>query len=77
MHNPQSPASRGFWTTVDLAEAAGVSDAYIRQLLLAHKMPAAKAGRVWIIPYEVGQHWLDHRARKNQEPQAGNPCLAQ
>jgi excisionase family DNA binding protein len=57
----QRPDFKGFWTTQELAAAAKVSDAYIRQVLLAHRLKAVKAGHVWIIPYADGQRWLEQR----------------
>jgi excisionase family DNA binding protein len=62
----QRPEIKGFWTAQELAAAAKVSDAYIRQLLLAHKLEAVKAGPVWVIPYAEGQRWLEQRAAKRQ-----------
>ena len=58
----ERPDLKGFWTSQELAAAGKVSDAYIRQLLLAGKLRASKAGRVWIIPYAEGQRWLEQRA---------------
>lgn len=60
----ERPDLKGFWTAQELAAAAKVSDAYIRQLLLARKLRAAKAGHVWVIPYAEGQRWLEQRAGK-------------
>jgi hypothetical protein len=54
----------GDWTTNELAEAAGVTAAYIRQLLLADKLKGAyKRGRDWLIPDTVARRWLDNRSK--------------
>jgi len=37
------------WTAKELGKALGVSDAYIRRLILAGKIKAGKRGPAWII----------------------------
>jgi excisionase family DNA binding protein len=55
------------WSTKELAEAAGVNDSYIRQLLIAGDLKGFKIGqRTWAIPAEVGQEWLDKRKQKQK-----------
>lgn len=55
----------GDWTTNELADEAGVSAAYIRQLLLADKLKGAyKRGRDWLIPDPVARRWLETRKAK-------------
>jgi len=49
------------WTTQTLAKAAGVTDSYIRLLLTQGQLRGEKFGYMWLIPYEVGQRWLDER----------------
>ena len=49
------------WGTVELAQAAGVDDSYIRQLLLADKLQGDKVGPVWLIPDHVARAWLAER----------------
>jgi excisionase family DNA binding protein len=49
------------WTTTRLSKVAGVSDAYIRQLLLSGKLEGYKLGRDWRIPDEVARPWLEDR----------------
>jgi len=56
------------YTTKTLAKAAGVSDAYIRQLCIAGKLQAHKLGRDWLIPFTEGIRWLEERQSKQQEP---------
>lgn len=53
------------WGTRELAEAAGVDDSYIRQLLLAGKLQGWKLGREWAIPDEVARAWLERRKRQD------------
>jgi hypothetical protein len=60
----QGPRTRGYWTAKELAEAAGVSDARIRQLLLAGILTGDKVGLNWTIPYQVGQRWLTRRMQE-------------
>ena len=50
-----------YWTTTQLAEAAGVDQSRIRQLLLNDKIKATKFGPVWMIPDEEAQRWLSSR----------------
>lgn len=49
------------YTTKELAEAAGVSDRYVRQLVTDGKLAGQKVGRDWIIPAEEGRAWLQER----------------
>ena len=51
------------WNTVTLAQAAGVTDAYIRYLLLNGTLQGEKFSRVWRISYEVGRQWLEGRQK--------------
>jgi len=55
--------NKGAWTTAELAEAAGLSDARIRQLLLAKEIQGYKAGRDWRIADHVARTWLAQRER--------------
>jgi excisionase family DNA binding protein len=53
------------WGTIELAEAAGVTESYIRRLARAGKFPGAyQVGRVWLIPAHVGDAWLKERQGK-------------
>jgi len=58
---PERKLKMGDWTTNELAAAAGVSAAYIRQLLLSDKLEGHKHGRDWRIPSTVAQRWLENR----------------
>lgn len=49
------------WTTTELAEAAGVSSARIRQLLANEELKGYKLGRDWRIPDSVARDWLAGR----------------
>jgi excisionase family DNA binding protein len=51
--------------SVELAEKAGVSDAYIRRLCIDGRLPGAyKIGKTWLIPADVGNQWLAERRAK-------------
>ncbi len=52
------------FTTKELSRTAGVSDAYLRQLLIAGKLAGYKQGRDWFIPADVAQRWLEERKVK-------------
>ncbi len=52
------------WSTTTLAKAAGLSRAYIRQLILKEKIEAHKHGRDWIIPYEIGETFVEKRNQR-------------
>jgi len=52
------------WSTTTLAKAAGLSRAYIRQLILKEKIEAHKHGRDWVIPYEIGETFVEKRNQR-------------
>jgi excisionase family DNA binding protein len=49
------------WTTKQLAQAGGVSSAYLRQLLIAGELRGRKLGRDWLIPDREAEKWLSNR----------------
>lgn len=52
-------------TTKEAADIAGVTDAYIRQLLLEDKkLHGKKFGKVWVIPRAELERWMRTRDRK-------------
>lgn len=55
------------YTTLDLAQAAGVTDRYIRQLVTSGKLTGTKYGNTWVIPAEVGAAWLQERKAKQDK----------
>jgi len=57
----QAAKDRGYWSVVELAEAAGVTVGRIRQVLGAGELQGVKAGRAWLIPYDIGVTWLAKR----------------
>ena len=57
----QHDQPQGDWTTKDLAQKAGVSSTYIRQLLIAKQLDGYKRGRDWRIPASVALRWLETR----------------
>lgn len=52
------------WSTSELAREAGVSSAYVRQLILDGKLKGTKQGRDWIIFDKDAQEWLRKREGK-------------
>jgi len=48
-------------TTKEAAEIAGVTDAYIRQLLIAKKMRGEKFGKSWMIARAELDRWMESR----------------
>lgn len=55
------------WTTKQLAEKAGTSAGYIRQLLIAGKMLKGyklAGGRDWLVEDKVARKWLRKRNQK-------------
>ena len=54
------------FTTTELAKRAGVSDAYIRRLLIDGKLTGQKLGPWWVISVDVAQKWLEDRQRKTE-----------
>ena len=55
------------YTTNELGKEAGVSDAYIRRLLIAGKLTGEKVGRDWLIPVDVGRAWLTERRARMEK----------
>ena len=49
------------YTTRELAERAGVTPAYIRQLLIEGKLRGYKRGRDWFITTRQAERWLKER----------------
>ena len=49
------------WTTAEVAKVAGVSQAYIRQLILAGKLQARKVGPLWVITDNEVLRFLERR----------------
>jgi excisionase family DNA binding protein len=49
------------WTTTELAEAADVTSARIRQLLASGELDGYKLARDWRIPDSVAREWLAMR----------------
>jgi len=55
-------------TTRQLAERAGVTQAYIRQLCIRVVIKAEKPGRDWLIPDDEAERWLKERQEKRKKP---------
>jgi hypothetical protein len=56
---------RRYWTTGELAEAASVSEGWIRKLLRSgEKVDGFKAGRDWLVPDDEARRWLRSRGVK-------------
>jgi excisionase family DNA binding protein len=51
------------YTSEELAEEAGVSDVYIRQLLVKGKLAGLQIGIHWLIPAEEAILWIEERRR--------------
>jgi len=49
------------WTAQELAEAARLADARIRQLLISGELQGYKLGRDWRVPDDVAREWLRGR----------------
>jgi excisionase family DNA binding protein len=49
------------WTTIELAKAGNVTDAWIRQLLINGEIDGYKLGRDWRIPESTAIEWLHKR----------------
>lgn len=64
---PTDTIARPYVTTRELSEAAQVSDGYIRQLILAGKLKAEKAGGIWLIAREDAEGWMQSRGDFSQE----------
>ncbi|MBX2997784.1 MAG: helix-turn-helix domain-containing protein [Caldilineaceae bacterium] len=56
------------WSVTELADAAGVSEVYIRRLCADGRIQAAQVGKTWVIPREVGDQWLASRRKKWDNP---------
>ena len=60
------PKSRNYFSVKELAEAAGLTTARIRQLLLEGRLRGDKVGQNWTIPYYVGRMWLQERKSERE-----------
>jgi len=49
------------WTTSDLAEAAGLSQNRLRQILQTVKLEGFKVGRDWAVTDAEARRWLSER----------------
>jgi excisionase family DNA binding protein len=58
---PTDAIARPYVTTKELSDVAQVSDGYIRQLILAGKLKAEKAGGIWLIAREDAEGWMQGR----------------
>lgn len=58
---PTDAIARPYVTTRELSDVAQVSDGYIRQLILAGKLKAEKAGGIWLIAREDAEGWMQGR----------------
>ncbi len=56
------------WTTKQLAQRAGVSDAHIRRLLIAGEIRGEKFGRDWAVSDEEAMRWLAERGVDVESP---------
>jgi excisionase family DNA binding protein len=53
-----------YWSTGDLAQAAGVSREWVRRQIVAGEIQASKAGKEWVISREEAIRWLEQRGIK-------------
>ncbi len=62
MKNLLRQTNKTEWTTKELADAAGVTDARIRQILIEGKeLQGRKIGPMWVIPDREAKRWLRDR----------------
>jgi len=54
------------WTTKELAKEAGLTQAYVRQDILAGRLQAEKRGRDWFISDKEARRWLAIHPAKNK-----------
>jgi len=66
VYNGTMPDKQDWWTTKELAEAAGVDVSYVRRLLLQGKIRGEKFGRDWAISDDVAKSWLALRAKQQK-----------
>lgn len=52
------------YTVTELAEAAGVSDSYIRRLVRDGRIAGELYGKTWLVPADVGRAWLASRRER-------------
>lgn len=61
------------WTTATLAQAAEVSTARIRQVLIAGRLRGRKAGRDWLVAEADARAWLAQREARRLAKAAKEP----
>ena len=62
---------RDGYTTVELAQRAGVSTGYLRRLLIVGRLDGGKIGRDWVIDRASAEAWLRDRAVARTEATRG------
>jgi len=62
-----------WWTTSDLAEAAGVTDAHIRRLCIEGRLECQKLGGRWVIWNESARRWLASDRKPGPKPAGTRP----
>ena len=55
------------WTVTELEQAANVSDARIRQLLLSGQLEGFKHGPLWAIPDSEAHRYLESRKKRKKK----------
>jgi excisionase family DNA binding protein len=58
--------TEGFWTTNELAKAAGVDGAYVRRALASGRLPGTKIGRDWLIADVAAREWMATRPTRKK-----------
>lgn len=61
---------KNFYTTKEFAEELGLTDAYVRQLILGGKVEAEKVGRDHLIPAVELEKTKLRRTKRGPEPKA-------
>jgi hypothetical protein len=56
------------WTAQQIAKRAGLTDAYVRSLLINGKIKGKKFGYVWAISDEEAARWLGERGLDTSPP---------
>lgn len=54
-------ANRELWTTTQLAEAANVSTAYLRRIMIEGRLKGEKLGHIWTISNDEAQKFLNRK----------------
>jgi hypothetical protein len=62
----EDQVGKEYWTTKELAKAAGLTDGRIRQLLRAGEVQGVHIAGVWLVRDTEARRWLSQRTARDR-----------